>query len=167
MKVVKMNTPSKGASNYDGIELEPMFEYFANVSALMALFQKSDLLIEAFKNYKETERKFIERNEYAIKGDINSVKEQIRVRDLDFRVGTTLMCDTSGPSKRYGNHWQKITITKINPKSVKYVILYERDGITKVGSEQVIMFNYRFFRSVAEHEAIMAEKEAARKARFN
>jgi len=167
IKIHRISAPSFGGSG-DNLNIENGVKFHKNMLSLMeTLTICQHHIAEILTAYAEPKEEYPSRNDYHIKQDIQNMREAIRIRDMRFFVGTTLMVDTNGPSKRYGSHWQKATIVKINKKSVHYVIVWDRDGVQHTSDVRGIANDYAYFRSIAEHDAILAEREAKRAARFN
>jgi hypothetical protein len=154
--VNRLSFPSKSVSGNE-INLEKSISYHENVKNLLVVLNNMDQLIPYLQNYKTLENQIKTRSEYEIRNDIDNVKESIRIRNMNFRVGTTLMVNTTGGSRRYRYpYWSKVTIVKINKKTVYYVIQYE-DG--KVSELQSIHFDYRYFMSIGQYETEKKELE--------
>jgi len=97
------------------------------------------------------------RNEWQINDDIKQLEEMKRQADIGFRVGGTYMYDLNGNYARArSNNWSKITVTKINDKSIKFVVHYEHEDASKnsVSAEQAVRFDWAHLRTLENHEVL-------------
>jgi len=162
LRVHRFGLPSRSHSGKD-LNLDKDIAFFQNMTNLANILKSGTELAAVLDQWKEVERTWPERDEYKITSDINACKENIRILNLGFRVGATLMVDTN-TSKKYRNHWQKATIVKINAKSVHYVIHWDReDGTTSTSDVRKTWMDFNYFRTIEEHARIIEEKKAGRR----
>jgi len=150
------------------IDLNQSINFHNNMISLCEVLKGTEL-VELVGNWHTTDYELPTRTDYQIRQDIDQLKEMSRVDEMPFHVGGNLIIDVNGPRTRYGHQWENCTITKINKKTVQFVINYKKDdGTVRQSSVQGVPFDYRYFRSLNQHEAILAEKarvEAERRAK--
>lgn len=165
VSVKRFSFPSRSSSN-DSVALVKEINYFKNITGLLELFNSNTSnLVPKMNNWQDYTATQEVRAKFEIQDDIDYCVEHIRINKMNFRVGQTLMADLNGPYSRYHwQDWQKVLITKINKRSVKFCRVL-KDGTYAV--EEHLPYEYRFFKSVEQHEAEEAAREEAIKKQRN
>ena len=150
IQVVKYGCPSLGGS-----EMNELVQWFNEVNQVITTLSTrgQDIVyaINRFEKLEDADETI--RNENEILRDIEDLQNMKRNDSVGLRVGAVVMLDIHGPYARYSSNWQKVTITKINEKSIKYVTHIDLgDGKFKVSNEQGLRFNWNYVRSLEEHE---------------
>jgi len=162
--VVDYNMPSNA-----GKSIAELLDWTNNISAIAHVFEtKSEVIANTIHNFEvATPMPDGLRNENEINEDIRRLEEIKKLNDLNLRVGGTYMIATTGHFKRYGYGWEKCTVTKINKKSVLFVIHYQSGHTSDV---QGIPLNYDMIRTLEQHDQAYQKKlaeEIARRKRWN
>jgi len=141
-----------------GTNAEAILNHFKNATNIVNAIVDGSLLVPIFASFETADKIACPfREEYEIENEIALQKELATRNELDIRPGRTLYLDTQGHLRRYGSYWRKVTITKINKKTVQYVVNYD-DGRTS--DVQVVPFDYRNFKTIEQYEAWQAERKA-------
>jgi len=161
IQVNKFNCPSMGNSpSATGNVMDQLVFWTTEVNRVVTTLstQGADI-VNAINNFGSLEPKDETiREAYEIERDIESFKEMGRVSRMELRVGANLMVATTGHQRSRGYGWQNCTITKINKKSIQFVINYpQKDGTITHSYMQAIPLNYQMLRSLEEHEALRQE----------